>query len=86
MTMRNNGHAKVSSVLSQRFDVVNSDFIYRLFSKQKMIIIQQGRVGGVLTNTNTKTEHWSSSLIITQQGRVGVGFNHSPGSCGAQPR
>ena len=44
--MRNNGHAKVSSVLSQRFDVVNSDFIYRLFSKQRMIIIQQGRVGG----------------------------------------
>ena len=86
--MRNNGHAKVSSVLSQIFDVVNSDFIYRLVSKQRMIIIQQGRVGGGLTNTNTntKTEHWSSSLIITQQGRVGVGFNHSPGSCGAQPR
>ena len=80
--MRNNGHAKVSSVLSQRFGVINSDFIYRFFSKQRMIIIQQGRV----TNTNTKTEHWSSSLIITQQGRVGVGFNHSPGSCGAQPR
>ena len=44
--MRNNGHAKVSSVLSQIFDVVNSDFIYRLVSKQRMIIIQQGRVGG----------------------------------------